>query len=320
MAYVAHAAIKLKNDESPNEKNVWHIIKQSEGIEYRWKFSVNHTYHVIAGTFDDPYKALNYAKQIFVTLFYSLVREGFRIEDAGVLFYGGRINNDDDEISIDGYDGEERNFFWNKHLQGGEFGPGVFEVTDSLDEFDEYRFINATLSVSRESDLNITNVDDYYFTYCQEAQELFNTVLLAENTFDYGMEMTIYCGLLEHLSKNENKDQDVIDTIDDLIDSVEHSSLSQEKKDSLTNFLRYGKKQSARQRCLLLCKKYAKPTYGDYTCKEILDEAYGIRSAFSHGQNCENINSKSAAYIKLIVLDVIKNYMREKEDAESQLT
>ena len=38
MAYVAHAAVQLANDESPYEKNVWHFIKQNDSIEYRWKF------------------------------------------------------------------------------------------------------------------------------------------------------------------------------------------------------------------------------------------------------------------------------------------
>ena len=318
MSYIAHAAIKLKNDESPNEKNKWHIIKQNKGIQYQWKFCENHTYHVIAGIFDDPYMALNCAKQVFVTMFYSFAKGGFEIENAGTITYGGCICKNDD-ITIDGYEGDEKFFFWNKHYQGGEIGPGVFEITDSLDEFDEYRFFNVTLSVSHESDLNFTNVDDYYFTYCQEAQSLFNTILLAENSSDYGMKMTIYCGILEHLSENKQKEQDVINTIEDLINNVKQTDLSQKNKDSLIGFLRSGENISARGKCMLLCKKYSKPTYGGYTCKKIIDEAYGIRSAFSHGYNCDNMNPDCSAYIKYIVLDVIKNYMKEKESKYQQL-
>ena len=36
------------------------------------------------------------------------------------------------------------------------------------------------------------------------------------------------------------------------------------------------------------------------------------------GDNCDNRYSECAAYIKLVVLDVIKNYMREKENKRTQ--
>ena len=133
------------------------------------------------------------------------------------------------------------------------------------------------------------------------------------------MKMTIYCGILEHLSENKQKEQDVINTIEDLINNVKQTDLSQKNKDSLIGFLRSGENISARGKCLLLCKKYSKPTYGGYTCNKIIDEAYGIRSAFSHGYNCDNMNPDCSAYIKYIVLDVIKNYMKEKESKYQQL-
>ena len=311
MSYIAHAGIKLANDECPKEKDTWHFIKQCEGIQYRWKFSKNHTYHVIAGVFDDPHIALKCAKQLYVTLFYSFVKGGFQIADAGCLVYEGRIFKDDD-ITVTGYEGDEKYFFWNKRYRGGELGPGVFEVEDSIDEFDEYPFFSVKISVTQDSDLSFSNVDEYNFTYCREAQRLFNTILLADNTYEYGMKMTIYCGLLEHLSENKDKEEDVINVIEELISNVKNTTLSKEKKDSLIGFLNTGRKVSAKQKCLTLCEKYAKRMYGGYSCKKVLDGAYSIRSAFSHGDDCEVIYSESATYIKLVVLDVIKNYMIEK--------
>lgn len=312
MAFVAHAAIRLANDESPKEKDIWHEIKQCDNIQFRWKFSKNYTYHVIAGVFSNPNDALKYAKQLYVNLFFFLFENGFQIEDAGCWLYEKRLFHND-EIVIEGYNDDEAFFFWNKRFQGGELGPGVFEVDNTIDEFDDYQFMSAKLSIIRESDLNFKNVDKHYFLYNREAQEFFSTILLAENAYEYGMKMTIYCGLLEHMSENRDKDSDTILVIDDLLRIVEDSQLSQEKKASLKNYLILGRKMSARQKCIKLCEKYAKPNYGGYTIKKIINEAYSIRSAYSHGGNHGDQYSECAAYIKLVVIDVVRNYMMEKE-------
>lgn len=312
MSYVAHAAIKLANDESPNEKNVWHRIKQCDGIEYRWKFTKEHIYHVIAGVFDDPNDALKCAKQLYVSLFYEVVWQGFPIADAGCSSYETRLFHDG-EPEIKGYDGDETFFFWTKHYQGGKLGPGVFEVDKSIDEFDEYQFFDVSLSISHDSDLNFDKADELIFLYCREAQEYFHSITLAENAFEYGMKMTIYCGLLEHLSENRNKEEDVLCVLDELVKCVDSSTLSSEKKDMLKNYLNRGRNVSASQKCRDLCKKYARGKYGEYDCKKIIDKAYSIRSAFSHGERGDNLYSRRASYIKYVALDVIKNYMSDKE-------
>ena len=318
MPYIAHVAVQLQNDESPNEKNVWHTIKKHKGIEYRWKFSDDLTYHVIAGVFEKPNDALRYMKQLYVTLFFSLLKEGFQINNAGCASYETRLC--DDTITVEGYIGDEPFFFWNKYYQGGRIGPGVFEVEKSLDEFDEYKFLSASLKIIHESDLNFNNVDEYYFLYCREAQNFFNSIMLAESASEYGMKMTIYCGLLEHLSENKEKELEVLSVLDELIEYIDGTTLSKENKDSLKNFINSNRRMSARQKCLILCEKYAKERYGKYTCKKIINEAYGIRSAFSHGNDSENYYSECASNIKYVVLDVIKNYMREKElDAQKNI-
>ncbi len=312
MAFVAHAAIRLKNDESPKEKNSWHYIKQSNGIQYRWKLSKDNTYHLIAGVFDNPEMALKCAKQMYVSLFLAFAKAGFPMADAGCSLYETRIY-DENEISIDGYHGDEKFFFWNKQFQGGQLGPGVFEVDNSLDEFDEYHFYSATISISRNSYLNFDDVDEYNFLYCREAQKYFNTIMLAENAYDYGMKMTIYCGLLEHLSDNKDKDADVISVLEQLILFVNESTISQDNKKSLINLLITGRKISSRKKCKELCERYAQPSYGGFASDKIIEEAYGIRSAFSHGGNSDVRFGSCSFYIKNVVLDVIRNYMREKE-------
>lgn len=316
MAYIAHAAILLANDENSRDEDSWHFIKHKNNIEYRWKFSNDFTYHVIAGVFDKAMDALDCAKQLYVTLFYELVWHGFQIADAGCSLYETRLFHDGWPEVI-GYTGDEAFFFWTKNYQGGKLGPGVFEVDWSIDEFDEYRFIDASITIRGDSDLSFQNVDTYYFSYCREAQKYFNTIMLAESSLEFGMKMTIYCGILEHLSENRDKDQDVLYVIDDLINFVSNSSLSQEKKESLKNVLNTSRRISAKQKCINSCEKYAKQRYGGFTFKSIINEAYKIRSAFSHGENCEDRYSKCAIYIKFVVLDIIKNIMREKENCKS---
>ena len=313
MPYVAHAAIQLANDVRPKEKNVWHFIKQNDSIEYRWKFCNDFTYHVIAGVYRNAIDALQCAKQLYVSLFYELLWGGFSIADAGCRSYETRLFHDD-LPEVNGYSGDESFFFWTKSCQGGMLGPGVFVVDQSINEFDEYKFVSGDITIILDTNLNFDNADAYYFSYCREAQEYFNTIMLAENASEYGMKMTIYCGLLEHLSENRDKEQDILCIIDELIEYVEGSSLSSEKKDSLKSFLNAGRKMSASQKCVTLCERYARHNYGGFTYKKIFSEAYSIRSAFSHGENCENRHSECADYIKFVVLDVVKNYMKEKEN------
>lgn len=311
MPFLAHAAIQLAYDECPKDKNTWHFIKECDGIEYRWKFRSDYSYHIIAGLFNDPNDALKCAKQIYVTMVFEFLRAGFLIDDAGCSTYETTLFRDK-ELTVDGYDGDELYFFWNKYYQGGGLGPGVYEVETSLDEYDEYKTLSSNVSIIRESELNFENIDEYYFSYCREAQKLFNTIMLAEQADSYGMKMTIFCGLLEHLSETQDKEQEVLNVIDQLSAFVDSTDLSQEKKNSLKNYLNSGKKISARQKCLRLCEKYAKASYGGFECNKIINAAYSLRSSFSHGESNQR-HSKCSAYIKLIVLDVIKNYMREKE-------
>lgn len=295
MAYVAHVGIDLKNDECPKEKDIWHFIKETNGVQYLWKFSKNHTYHVIADVFDNPHKALSSAKRMYVNILYHFVRNGIQIADAGCSDY-------------------ERCFFWNKQHYGGELGLGVFEVESSIHEFDEYRFLSGKLIAIRESDLNLTNIDDNSFTYCKESQKLINTILLAENASDFGLKMTIYCGLLEHLSEDNDKDQDVLDVIEELINYVKSNPLAQGKKDTLLGLLKNGQKLSSSQKIHRICEQFAESNYGRFSCREIIKKAYSIRSSYSHGEDCSEKYSERAANIKFVALDVVKNYMMHKEE------
>ena len=315
MPYVAHAAFQLSWGVPPEDKGFWRTIKQVDGVEYRWKFAYDGSCHVLAGVFKDPNAALACAKQVHVTLFYTLMRRTFGVGEGSQGPQWGRfLFHPERELTIEGHDGNEKFFFWNKRNVGGWTGPGVFEVERSIDEFDEYRFIFGTIADCYGSwKLDLTDIDKPLFTYCREAQEYFDTIMFAENASDCGLQMTVYCGLLEHLSESVDKDHDTLAVINQLIEHVDESDLSPNKKDSLRSFLSSGRKVSSRQRCRDLCARYAKPDYCGHPCKEILDEAYGLRSTFSHGGKTDDADLPCVLYMKYVVLDVVEGYMREKE-------
>jgi hypothetical protein len=320
MPYIAHAGIKLKDGYSNIKKDEWHFIKTINDIEYRWRLTDDSVYDVIAGLFSDRIAALDCAKQLYVALLYDLLRAGFSIEDAGCRFYEPMLYVEEFDGNRDSWLANEEFFFWNKKKQGaGRTGPGVFEVENDIEEFAEYKFFDISVKKSwGDAKLDFESIDTYLFKYSREAQGLLNTVVVADSILDFGLQMTLYCGLLEHLAENAQKEPEVLQVLDQLINNVEESSLSLEQKQSLQNFLTEGKRQSSRKRIKALCQKYAKPMYNTYSTESIIGKAYSARSAYSHGNT--GGYSDEARYIKFAVLDVIKNYLREKEGNAQQST
>lgn len=315
MPYVAHAGVGLKDDVSTYQKDEWHFIKKINNIEYRWRLRKDLTYEVAAGLFDDGKTALACAKQMYVTLLYALLKGGFLIKVSGCDSYEPRFYCEEEGDKKSFFENEIF-FFGNKKICEGQYGPGVHEVENSIDELKGYEFFDTDLLISWDSKLDFDNVDEYEFTYSRRAQKLLSSVLLAENSADYGMKMTIYCGILEHLSEDGNKSDAMLQKIDELIASVNDSDLGASDKQQLTNFLNGGKKKSSRQKCKELIKKYVKEQYGEHKAIDIFSDAYGVRSTFSHGDEINLDRDDRSKYIKFVVLDVIKGFILEQERKE----
>ena len=197
---------------------------------------------------------------------------------------------------------------------GGRVGPGVFEVTTSLMEMNDYHFYKATLEiVYPESIFEFDNADEYVFTYCRDAQEYLNVIVNADNIGSVGAKMQLLCGLLERLAPRYEKEASVLEEINLLVDHIDKSGISDSRKEQLCNYIKAARWESSRRRCNDLCKRYAKKKYGKYNTKRIVNEAYSIRSAYAHGKIIDAYNKEAAPYIKYVVLDVLMNYFREKE-------
>ena len=315
MPYIAHVGICLANDYPDCEKDEWVLGKTINDISFYWRLSAGYTYEVVCMLFDDKYKALTAAKELYCAVLYNLLRRDVRIKNAGCAFYEKRLYHF--ETDGDKKDYPESSFFWTPKNIGGGLGPDVYEVPGSLDDFDKLyskRGLHVEFKITTPGlVLDFDNFNSAPFCYNQESQPLLATIVEADTVLDIGLKMTLYCGLLEHISDNARKSEAVLSEIDALMQHVAESSLKGDEKESLLNYLREGKEISARQKCLRLCEKYAKEKYGQHPIKKIFDDAYSIRSAYSHGEDCGNRYFGPASYIKLVVLDVLKGYINDKE-------
>lgn len=313
MPYIAHVGVQLSTEYTAYEKNHWYYIKEAHGLRYHWRINDYDVYEVVCELFSNKELALLGAKYIYVTVLYNLLYHEIDISYAGCDYYAKQIWLDEEKEHY-----PEGTFFWSPTLLGGGFGPDVYEVPESFEDFDNiYKNLchisKDTRIVIKDSKpaLDFDNYDKGYFIYNQMTQPLLYTIVQANSIFEIGLRMTLYCGLLEHMAEEKPKPPSVISEIKSLIEHVKLSSLSQEDKSSLINYLKQGENISARQKCKLLCQKYAKDHYGPYTTNQILDDAYSIRSAFSHGEDCSKRYSGPAPYIKLIVLEVLIGYAND---------
>ena len=311
MVYIARAAVGLSSGSLLYQADQWYPIKTVCGIEYRWRLKKDNTFEVFAGVFTDEFEALSCAKQMYINILYTFYSRQVRIDDPGPWLYSSNFDSDKTrQIS------EESYVFYNSHYVGTFTGPAVYEVENSIDDFDLYKSLKGYISgSSTDQNINIEKIDQYVFSYNSESHSLLRYIYLAEQTNDYGMKMTIYCSILEHMAEDGYKSKASQAEIDALVGHVCDSPLSDEEKNQLVNLLESGRRLSARQKCVNLLNKYARYSYDGYTPKKIFDEAYSLRSAFAHGNSPKTI--KASWYIKFVVLDVIKAYMRDKEGLDA---
>lgn len=307
MRYIAHAAVKLQDGILDEQKNKWVHIKNSDHIEYRWRVCGDRFCEIIAGPFDDKFDALRCAKKMQVTLLYATIGRYTFLEKAVPDFYSPDLDSDKTGVIENG-----ESVFHSIRVRQRFAGPSVFEVIDSIDEFDDYKPVSISISTSSTVHLDLSNIDTGSFHYNCTVHDLFQSIEVAENAHNFGIRMTIYCGLLEHLAKDARKENEVQTEIDALVEHVNESNLSHENKSQLLQYLEAGRNQSARQKCRKLIERYANEYYGDYPAKKVFDTAYSLRSKFSHGEIVQH--NAIASHIKNVVLDVIAGYMCEKEN------
>ncbi len=317
MPYIAHVGIELGVRFTAYSEDQWELIQVHNNLRYHRRIK-NRIYEIVCELFDDKESALISAKSIYTQVLYNLLKNGISIVDAGCSDYERRLYNQE-------FDGDmipDWSFYWTPDYQGGGIGPGVYKVDNSFDEFDEsycHLFFEGKLSVLQDKrSLDFRNYEYTPFLFSKTSQRILKTVLIADSVSDLGLSLTLYCGILEHLASEKYKDDDVIAVIDELLQKVNSCDLDKDKKRNLVSFLEYGKKESARKKCLRICDKYARKQYGEYKTKDIINDAYGIRSRYSHGEDCRYDGPRPALYIKYVVLDAIEGYMVDPETNKTE--
>lgn len=313
MRYVAHAGIRLLFGISDIQKSVWNPIKQTDEIAYCWRMNRDNTIDVIAGLFDEKHEALAIAKQMYVTLIYLMLKRGIKLSNDGCGRYETTLFTDEYLMSYEEFVDQEPFFFWTKRNQGGLLGPGVFEVDHSLDEFDDYKHWSVEIAnIEYGFTLKFDEIDTFTFEYSRETQPLLNSLLTADFADSFGLSMTLFTSILEHFCGNMLKSETVCKAIDQLIEATKTIGLDTEEEHQLIGLLQSGKNLSSRSKCQIIAEAFARDSYGQYTTREIVNQAYSARSVYAHGDNCESESFPAAPYIKSVAMDVIKSIAQNK--------
>lgn len=315
--FSAHVGVFLSDEYPAYEKDTWFPIKAIHDITFKWRIKKNGLLEIIAEPFAVRATALFAAKNMYTSVIYYLLRKQIDILDAGSAFYAPSFTS---ENPRDYHHTVEDTFCWTKKYLGGGVGISVYEIERSFDEYNQFdlpmRIGNMT-AIRTDMPFDFSNIVFSPFIYDEFSQPLIHRILTAVNSYDEGFAMTVYCGILELLAGDgEPKPKEITDEIDILINNVQESNLSKEHQDELIGFLTQGKKASSRQRCKALIRKYAKEKYGEYKAIDIFNNAYGLRSSYSHGNESSVLSNSKAAYMLLVVLDVLGGYMRDRQQTQ----
>lgn len=280
MSYIVHAAVRLHINYTKYEHDKWQKIKLEEGSTINVRLTSDRKYEIASDPISDKWDAINIGKRIYTSLLIQILRYGIYVDDPGCSTYANRFYDE----TLDGDRQEEMpecQLVWKKKCSGGGIGLDIYEA-DTLDEIDlRTNAIEVQFEQLSDSDiLSKINLNQLFFDYTPITQECFATLFDADHVADLGLRMTLYCGILEKLVGEQEKASDVLAVIDELIKHVDESDLEKNKKDGLKNFLKSGKKESARGKIKKLCKQYAHVQYGEYKTTKIIEEAYSLRSFF----------------------------------------
>ena len=328
MKYAAVIRIGLGTGilSDPSDES-WHMIEFDNEYKHEWRFNKSGDFDVVVGLFEDAKQALKYAKKLYISVLYMILHTGLSIKVSGCEEYGDPFHKDDEGPFIrnvidsfrSNYIGDEPFFIWGLQDHGVDYGIGIYEVVNTIEECKKRAFdfghTIGTFKTPQAQFLDFFKIEELknnLFSFSEKSQEILFTLLNASTFQNLGMEMTIYCGILEHLAPTEKKSEEEQKLIDELVAIIKSSDLDSEKKSQMASFLETGRTQSSRQRCKNLANKYCKENYGGYKTSKIIGAAYSIRSKYSHGET--NIYYiKEAEFMKCVVMDVIRGMFSEDE-------
>ena len=318
MAYLAHIGFKMNSQFNYYDWNQWETIDQKGSIILRKRLKDGDILEYVAGMFDDKWDALKYGKQLYVSIFLQLLRKDIHIDDAGCETYYRRMSHPMDHDAEDEL--PECLFIWRRNHRGGGIGLDVYEA-ESLDQVDE-RVSDMEISIQAVTDEDLLKIDEKskpVFDYTERTQSFIRTLFFADNAPDVGLQMTLFTGILEKIVEEIEKEnplkrtKEEINVMDQLIRTVLAMDIDETIKNGIAQYLERYEHMSITNKLVWLCSKYGKPKYGKHPSETIIKKAYKIRSSFSHVGNKKLDYSSPAFYIKWLVIDVVCNYLSEKQ-------
>ena len=308
-AAVVRVGIEVGDFADPPDES-WHTLDCQNDYMHEWRFTKSGDFDVVVGSFEDPKQALEYAKRLYISVLYMALYSGYSICKSGCDEYGEPNRYNEGEFMKDRI-GNEPFYIQSLRDYGACYGICIFEVKNSIEECKERAFypnsIHFDILSYHSQTLSHFNIDvlrKNRFSFSKESQEILHSLVNASTFHEIGIEMTIYCGILEHLAPTEVKSEEELELIDELVDKIETSNLDPEKKQQMKNYLEMGRTQSSRQRCKNLASKHCREKYGKYKTNKIIGTAYNIRSRYAHGDT-EIHDIEGAEYMKSVVMDVV---------------
>ena len=276
----------------------WHIIKEENGITYKWRLFAKR-YQLLSGEYADIEHAKTDANRLYVSTFYNFYDKLQNTSYCGSMGMMYKECYNDLLLSI----------------KDSNSPIAIYEINE-MSEIENMKMLSCKVFVKNDyySYFDFNNLfSREFFDYSEESHPYLYALNLAFNVDDFGLKMTLLCGILERLAKDEYKSESVIKEINRLISLIDKTKLRDDDYEKLKNYMYGGKKKSSSQKCLGLIDKYA-PNFEikSYSAYEILKKAYSIRSSYSHGNN-PGFDEK-ASYMSGLVLQIIKEYFKQQQE------
>lgn len=315
---------RIKIDYGKNNKNIfyevnkWHKLFKYEGKECRWRIKESGIIEFVLGNYENRFDALEDGKMLYFNILYDLHRNefGFRLGDSN---YVTRMYHDGRGYTLDEFIKNEEWFFNSKTDTSNFLGLGVYEIDDNINDYDRYHnCYNVEIHAENNEPFKflgrIINLDRNY-KYSLQSQEIFNLISLSEKA-DEKTKILLLCQALETMGRNEKKSKDEINIIEQCTKIVMESNLKENEKNSLLGMFEGSKYISSRSKCKKVVEKYCKNEYKQFEKKKVINEAYSLRSDIIHGNKLgEDTDFSCSYYLKIIVLDTLKEWSKEQNKA-----
>ena len=307
MPYVAHAGVQVDRHSCMGLDREWHSVEASMGSDCRWRMRDDWILQVVQGVFEDRVVALMCAKRMFVNLVYRLMLNGILIATSGCTTYETRhyLEKHEEGLTREEFLEREEFFFWTPNCKGNLVGPAVLEVADGMPDVGQYPNHLLEVYVSAPGTLNLKEIDAETFPYTRDSQPLLQSLVDAHNTSDYGLRTTLFVCILEHMAEDGYKPKEVCDAVDKSIAALPTLGIGKDVVKQIENHLRGYKREGSRAKIRKLASSHARERYGKFGIKEIVEDAYNVRSAYAHGGHADPTDHEASTYIELVAMDVV---------------